>query len=741
MITLALLLGVAAQSPDAGVEPDFAPARQQAVDGGAAEAMQAAPDAPPTPGADTTAPAVGRLRGRVLAKGSRTPVLTAKIDVAAEAAGETDRDGQFELHIPCGPRSFAVRAPGFETLLSSHDACADPAPLLLRLVPRRQLPVYETVVIAQREEPAVTLVGPDLTTTPGSLGDPFRAIESLPGVAAVAWPLPVYAIRGANPGNTGFFLDDVQMPALFHLLLGPSVIHPYFFDSMAFYPGGYPARYGRYVSGLVASQTRAPAGDRMHASADVRLYDAGALVSAPWPDRNGAAAAAFRYSYTGPLLSLLGNDLRLSYWDYQARADRRLGAWRLGLLLLGSSDYLSYPYVLNQKREVVLRFHRASLRASTPVGSGQLSLRLTAGADHSRMPIVQNFPISVDSYSIMPRLVYQRPTTHVDWEAGLDGQIQWFQPVSTLQEAGMSDLARKRTAVLLAGYASASVRAGGRLTLTPSLRMDSYTIGGVSKTDLGPRLSARLLLDAMTWLTASGGRFSQPPSLAVQIPGAENFGLALYGLQTSWQGALGIGTKHLRGFEVEVAGYVQRYVLTDVRDPVLVMPDPLADDFLVRRDALSYGVEVMIRRPMSERLYGWLAYTLSQSQRALEGGVIGPSDWDQRHILNAVLGYRYGFYTLGGRGHLNTGRPVLVDSGQAESFVRLPTFYQLDLRVERRILFDAFTLDLYLEVVNATATREVFELDRQSSIQQPSGVVSGKSYRLVLPSLGVHGEF
>jgi hypothetical protein len=144
-------------------------------------------------------------------------------------------------------------------------------------------------------------------------------------------------------------------------------------------------------------------------------------------------------------------------------------------------------------------------------------------------------------------------------------------------------------------------------------------------------------------------------------------------------------------------------------------------------------MEVMIRRPASERLHGWLSYTLSQNQRAL-GGIIGPSDWDQRHILNLVLGYRLGPYTFGARGHLNTGRPVLV-GGQAETFVRLPTFYQLDLRAERRMLFDAFTLNVYLELVNATLSRQVYQLD-----QQPSGELSQQSLRVVLPSLGIRGE-
>ena len=112
-----------------------------------------------------------------------------------------------------------------------------------------------------------------MTRIPGTLGDPFRAIETLPGVATIAWPLPIYAVRGANPGTTGFFLDGMRLPALFHFALGPAVIHPYVLEGMDFYPGGYPARAGRVVGGAVVAALRPPPADLVHASADVRLFE------------------------------------------------------------------------------------------------------------------------------------------------------------------------------------------------------------------------------------------------------------------------------------------------------------------------------------------------------------------------------------------------------------------------------------------------------------------------------------
>jgi hypothetical protein len=79
---------------------------------------------------------------------------------------------------------------------------------------------------------------------------------------------------------------------------------------------------------------------------------------------------------------------------------------------------------------------------------------------------------------------------------------------------------------------------------------------------------------------------------------------------------------------------------------------------------------------------------------------------------------------------------VLVNGTQAEAFVRLPTFYQVDLRAERRILFDAFTLDVYVEVVNATGNRMVYGLNQDPS----TGEVNQYSLRVFLPALGIRGE-
>jgi hypothetical protein len=93
-------------------------------------------------------------------------------------------------------------------------------------------------------------------------------------------------------------------------------------------------------------------------------------------------------------------------------------------------------------------------------------------------------------------------------------------------------------------------------------------------------------------------------------------------------------------------------------------------------------------------------------------------------------------YPAGARGHYHSGQPVLVNGAQAQAFVRLPAFYQLDLRVERRFLFDSFTLDVYAEVVNTTMSRMVYGLNQDPA----TGAVNQYSLRLFLPSLGLRGQ-
>jgi hypothetical protein len=74
--------------------------------------------------------------------------------------------------------------------------------------------------------------------------------------------------------------------------------------------------------------------------------------------------------------------------------------------------------------------------------------------------------------------------------------------------------------------------------------------------------------------------------------------------------------------------------------------------------------------------------------------------------------------------------------GRIGYFQRLPPFYQVDLRIDRRIVYDKFLLNFYVELVNATWSRQVYAVS-----QDGTGQVKERSFRIVLPSIGLRAEF
>ncbi len=740
-----LLLGALTAGPAGGATNGAGAA--PGPDAGLPVAPSLAPAAPPPE--EPARPAVV-VRGQLFVRGSSDPVGGASVVVDGLVAGETDAEGRFTLVVAPGRRVVQVQHPGYEPLTHFLPADAGGPLLVLRLSAATGGTLrYETVVRAEQEQGSKrTLSRAEITRTAGSLGDPFRVIESLPGVASMLWPLPIYTVRGANPGNTGYFLDGVRIPALFHFALGPAVVHPHFLESLDFYPAGYPARHGRFVSGVVSAATGAPPADRLRGSVDVRLFDAGGMVSVPLNDGQGSVAVAARYAYPGGLVTTLVEDVRFHYWDYQARVEHVLGPGRLSLTAMGSYDLLAVrssevggpsfggPVVTRESEEALrLQFHRLDLRWRSAAAGGRLAAALALGMDRTEVPFDEGSQLGARARSLTPRVSYQRALRPgLDLEAGLDGEVMAYeglldQPRPSVTFAALTS---SRTGVQIGAHGSLVYRLHDRVVLSSGLRLDFFKDGPGTAFDAGPRLNLRLRASDSVWFKLSGGRTSQPPSLPLQLPGIEAGDLARHGLQTAWHGGLGVEAR-LPGVELDATTFVQRYVLTDIRDPDY--GDPLLDDFLIRREGLSYGLELMVRRPPGERLHGWLAYTLSRSLRAFEGGVVGPSDWDQRHVVNLVLGYRWGRTSLGTRFHLHTGRLVRVDGTSALEMARLPAFYQLDLRVDRRFVYDRWVLEAYLELVNATLTRQVIglRLDREG--------IEEEGFRIALPSLGLRAEF
>jgi hypothetical protein len=730
--TLSVLLLVTAQAghADAGVDGDNADSPGESAVRGRDGGWRG--DAQPV----DALPAVD-LRLLVTGQGTRDPVPGASLLVDGHAVAESDPDGFMSASLAPGRHRLRIQCPGFAT-----EALVVDLPLVdrlqVRLRPSEGGERYQTVVTSRAGSPSVPLAGEEAASVPGAAADPFRSIESMPGVANVFWPLPLYAVRGSNPGNTGFLLDGIKVPSLFHLALGPSVIHPLLLDRMSVYPGSYPVQYGRFAGGLVTANTSAPPVDRPRAVVDVRALDSGALVTAPWSDGRGSVAVAGRYSYTGFLISRLSSDYQLGYWDYQVRVDRSLGPGRIILLAFGAADHLHRKH--QPGTDANLNFHRARLAWDGALAGGRLLAGVAFGTDHTFLNL-RDFmisPITVRSYLLAPRLEYVRPIARtLDVQAGVDADTQKFLPESELASLDQPDISRPRTSYAWGAFLAARWQPSATWLLSPGLRIDRFSEEGTGTTALQPRFEIAWRAHKLVWVKASGGMFAQMPSMPTLVPGFEGFGLASTGIQRTRQGALGVEAQAGDLFTGTATGFLQRGRLSDLRTIFDVEPER---GILEMRESRSYGIELLLKRDFSHRVHGWVSYTWSRSERLLGNyGPVVPSDWDQRHILSLLANVRLPRrWTLGGRVHYNTGRPYPVPDPRERvvDYTRLAPFLQLDIRAEKRFILDRFMLDAYLELGNVLVNEQEGRVWRQDD-----GTLKHETIRLVLPSLGVRAWF
>ena len=153
-----------------------------------------------------------------------------------------------------------------------------------------------------------------------------------------------------------------------------------------------------------------------------------------------------------------------------------------------------------------------------------------------------------------------------------------------------------------------------------------------------------------------------------------------------------------------------------------------------------------------DNLFGWLAYTYTHSRRTDAPGMPERRfDYDQPHNLVAAASWKLGKWTVGGRfrfasGLLSTpvvGSVYLADQDLyqpvygATNSQRLESSHQLDLRVDRRFQFDAWTLSAYLDVTNVYANPRVFDYSYEFDYSEREPLTDLP----ILPTIGVRGEF
>jgi hypothetical protein len=548
--------------------------------------------------------------------------------------------------------------------------------------------------------------------------------------------LPFFYVRGAPPGNVGYFYDGVRVPYLYHVGLGPSVIHPGMVERVDLYPGGYPARYGRFAGGIVSGESTAPRDD-LHGEGNIRLFDVGALAEAGFAGGRGTVLVGGRYSYTAAILSLIVKNTTLDYRDYQTRVTYDLTPHdRVTAFSFGSYDLLGQTAGGVSTILFGSEFYRLDLRYDHSFGTeSTVRFGVTLGYDQTRV---------LDQRNAQDRMVSTRVELRHPVKKGIvvrggadftrDGYTQdkssYVDPEDPITRH-YDSLFPARIDLALGAWADVVFDVAPRIQITPGVRVDVYSSAGVTTPAVDPRISARFAITDHFRIIHAYGIAHQAPGFIVPVSGLVP-GRLQGGLQTSLQSSAGVEADLPEAITATATAFDN--VFLNMSDVLGTSTGDLGDNLDRRALGSAVGFELFIRRNLTKRLGGFLTYTLSRSTRAFDNQRF-PSAFDRTHVANAALAYNLGRnWRAGTRLVFYTGGPKIIEYRGATppppslSPAREPAFYRVDVRLEKRWNFGKSRwLSFVAEVLNATLNKETVR-------SQPIGPVT-------IPSIGLEGGF
>jgi hypothetical protein len=627
---------------------------------------------------------------------------------------------------------------------SESDGTAPAPPVPARGTAQEPEPTYSVTVRGQRAAPGgVTLSRTEARLLPGAFGDPFRAVSALPGVTPVVSLVPLFFLRGAPPGNVGYFIDGIRVPVLFHALAGPPVIAPALIDRVEVYPSGAPARYGRYAGGIIAADS-APSGEALHAEGALTVLDLSGVASTPLDDGRAHVTAAGRLSYTQLTVSKLTN-LDVGYWDYQVHASYDLTPSDvIGVFAFGALDFAgdkSGSGVLSNNAPEVgtTQFHRIDLRYDHVFSANtRLRVATTLGYDRSAL---SGGTLSDKSVAARMELQHRLGTSdllRVGADVGVDGYTLQLDPDPTLNFRDATFLFPSRTELVTGAYAEFELHPLKSIIVRPGLRTDIWNSQGLTAVGVDPRIGASFQVSRTVKLIHSIGLAHQTPNYLPNVPGVQIGGLR-GGLQKSLQHSAGVEVALPQDVTTSITLFQQDFF--DLSDPLGFSRQATfnADVASLRGTGYAFGAELMIKRPLTRRLGGILSYTLSRSVRSHQD-ITSVSAFDHTHVGSLALGYDLGKrFVIGARGLLVSGVPTsrITANGPVFDGDRAPWYFRLDLRVEKRWhLGEKGYWGVLAEVQNALASKEI--ISRTCSVIRCTEAGVGP---LVLPNVGLEAGF
>lgn len=721
------------------------------------------------------------LQGEVLEKGSGDPILGAAVYVVSDDTlnATSDEHGRFMLTLPApGDYTLGAVAVGFENAtkisLTAGEAARGPVKIYLR----RDFTIPPVVVRDARNPERVSktvMTREELREIPGAGGDPIKALQALPGVAMGGDASGDPAIRGSSPEDNAYYVDGVPVGYLFHFGGLVSVLPTNVVDSFNLYSAAFGPEYDDVLGAVIDVALRKPRTDRLGGKINVSLVGADGLVEGPVAEHQSVLFSV-RRSYFDYLLGTIednktGNKFTFPrYYDYQGKYVWETNdANTLTANVNGASDSFAFtltddpeneeaqhePYLVGRS-SFDQTYHTQSIAWTSRVSSTAVN-KMYAGrmlqTNSNALGTAGTVDVGFDTQFLREEFRFEPVANHAVTVGGVYSRLDVDLDLDILsvpcdEFTGYCDYAsaeRKKykdrfkvNGELL--FAKDRWRVTPELTLTGGLHWthDDY----LDRTYTEPRLGAEWEWTPRTLLIAGWGKHNQFPAGGQVI---DVFGNRRLQRLRATHSVLGVAQTLEDGWTWKLEGYYKTF------DDLVIADERV--NYVNGASGKAHGAELLVKKESSKLWSGWLAMTYSQSRRRNDvTGESIPLSFDQPVIATGVLSYKPSAdWSFGARWTYHSGNPYtpyykstnqredgtyIPNTGETNSR-RVPAYHRLDLRIERRRVYDTWKMNTYLEVINAYNRKNVGGYEYNADYSERDSV-----YQLpLLPFVGVEMEF
>lgn len=720
------------------------------------------------------------IRGKVLEKDTRKPLegMMVYIDQQEKDTAVSARDGSFVLPVEAaGDYSLIATGLGYER--------SNPLIVSVGQEPQRKetiiylMPVYamtEVVVEGERNQDKtakIAISGKELTSVPGSAGDPLRGMQALPGITTANDASSNPAIRGSGPQNNMYYVDFLPVGYLFHLGGLISVINAGLVEDFNIFASSFGPEFGNVTGGVIDVKLRNPRKDRVGGIINISTFEADALLEGPLSENRSIYLGA-RRSYYDLFVSKQGDfgsgvEYRQfpQYYDFQGKYVWDLSDnHSLTFTMNGANDQMKLTLTSDSdavKRDPILAgdlnfeqsyntagavlTSRFSPRVNNKLGISYLETSMKEHLTQLGHIIIDEDLIFVrdhlsvatgENNELLFGIDYGVTKVKLDLNVPVVVASDWIPPpdyTSAERFVGTDSFAVKGWGIALKDrwkiIDPLTFVLGGRISY------DDY----LDKHFAEPRLGAEYTVTNNTLATAGWGKYHEFPEGHQVI---EGFGNPHIDYEKADHYDLGVEQKITDGWSLKVEEYYKKL------HSLVVPHEP--ENYINGGTGKAYGTEVLIKKDRKAAWSGWVSFGYSKTER--QNDLTGENfnvAYDQPYIVNVVYEWKITpKWTFGAKWRYQSGAPFTPVTGTetdstgrimptygALGSERLPSYHRLDLKLSAEVWSGLQKTSFYVEIFNAYNHENIsgYEYNEDYTSRKP---VAGFP---IMPAFGIQKEF